>query len=171
MRCHRKGVSLAEALNMKVAAVRVIHVPGAGCYGHNGADDVALDAALVARAIPGRPVLLKWSREDEHAWEPYGSCMVMDLCASLDAGGSVVAWSQETYSDTHSTRPYPGPNRIAAAQLLATRHLAQPLAAPVSQPSMGGTAEFITISTRSIRFPSGVSSSIWSATCRYGPRR
>ena len=139
---HSQGIynlraSLAEALNMKVAAVRVIHVPGAGCYGHNGADDVALDAALVARAIPGRPVLLKWSREDEHAWEPYGSCMVMDLCASLDAGGSVVAWSQETYSDTHSTRPYPGPNGIAAAQLLATRHLAQPLAAPVSQPSMG----------------------------------
>ena len=139
---HSQGIyilraSLAEALNMKVDTVRVVHVPGAGCYGHNGADDVALDAALVARAIPGRPVLLKWSREDEHAWEPYGSCMAMELCASLDAGGSVVAWSQETYSDTHIARPRPGPNGIGPAQLLAMRHLAQPLAAPVAQPSMG----------------------------------
>ena len=139
---HSQGIynlrdSLAEALNMKVDAVRVVHVPGAGCFGHNGADDVALDAALVARAIPDRPVLLKWSREDEHAWEPYGSCMAMELCASLDASGSVVAWSQETYSDTHSTRPYPGPNGIGAARLLATQHLAQPLTTPVSQPSMG----------------------------------
>ena len=84
---HSQGIymlraSLAEALNMKVDALRVVHVPGAGCYGHNGADDVALDAALVARAIPGRPVLLKWSREDEHAGEPYGSCMVMEPCLS-----------------------------------------------------------------------------------------
>jgi CO/xanthine dehydrogenase Mo-binding subunit len=139
---HSQGIytlraSLAEALNMKVDAVRVVHVPGAGCYGHNGADDAALDAALVARAIPGRPVMLKWSREDEHAWEPYGSCMAMELCASLDAGGSVVAWSHETYSDTHSTRPYPGPNGVGPAQLLASRHLARPLAAPTSQPSMG----------------------------------
>ena len=139
---HSQGIynlrdSLAEALNMKADAVHVVHVLGAGCFGHNGADDVALDAALVARAIPGRPVLLKWSREDEHAWEPYGSCMATELCASLDAGGSVVAWSQETYSDTHSTRPYPGPNGIGAPRLLATRHLAQPLTAPVSQPSMG----------------------------------
>ena len=61
----------------------------------------------------------------------------MELCASLDAGGSVVAWSQETYSDTHIARPRPGPNGIGPARLLAARHLAQPLAAPVSQPSMG----------------------------------
>src|SRR3546814_4372273 len=89
--------SLAALLHLDADTVHVAHVPGAGCYGHNGADDAALDAALVARAIPGRPVLLKWSRADEHAWEPYGSCMAMDLRASLDADGAVIAWSQETY--------------------------------------------------------------------------
>src|SRR3546814_12692248 len=61
--------SLAALLHLDADTVHVAHVPGAGCYGHNGADDAALDAALVARAIPGRPVLLKWSRADEHAWE------------------------------------------------------------------------------------------------------
>src|SRR5262249_49908613 len=61
-------VSLAEALGIDPGAVRLVHVPGAGCYGHNGADDATLDAALLACATPGRPVLLKWMRDDEHTW-------------------------------------------------------------------------------------------------------
>ena len=142
VRTHSQGIyilraSMAEALGMDVDALTVIHAPGAGCYGHNGADDAALDAALVARAIPGKTVLLKWSREDEHAWEPYGSCMAMDLCASLDGDGSVMAWSQETYSDTYGNRPRPGPDRVGAARLLASRHLAEAIEPPTSQPSMG----------------------------------
>lgn len=139
---HSQGIyilraSMAEALGMEIEALRLIHVPGAGCYGHNGADDVALDAALTARTVPGTPVMLKWTREDEHAWEPYGSCMVMDLRASLDADGHVAAWSHESYSDTYNMRPRPGADKIGPARLLATRHLAEPLAAPVPQPTMG----------------------------------
>jgi CO/xanthine dehydrogenase Mo-binding subunit len=138
---HSQGIyvlraSLAEALDMDLEALRLVHVPGPGCYGHNGADDVALDAALVARAIPGTPVLLKWSREDEHAWEPYGTCMAMDLTASLDAEGSVVAWSHESSGDTYAMRPRPGPDRMGPRRLLAMRHLAQALDAPVAQPVM-----------------------------------
>src|SRR5262249_35414847 len=77
---HSQGVflmrgALADALGVAPDSVRVRHVEGPGCYGHNGADDAALDAALLARAVPGRPVLLKWMREDEHAWEPYGPAM------------------------------------------------------------------------------------------------
>ena len=63
-----------------------IHVKGvasSGCYGHNGADDVAADAALMAKAFPGKHIYVQWSRDDEHAWEPYGSAMLMDLEASL----------------------------------------------------------------------------------------
>ncbi len=134
---HNLRASMAQALGMDAGAVRLIHAPGAGCYGHNGADDVALDAALVARAMPGTPVLLKWSRADEHAWEPYGPAMVMDLCASLDGDGAVMAWSQETYSDTHVQRPRPGPGKTGAARLLAARHLADALELPPPQPSMG----------------------------------
>jgi len=58
-----------------MARVDVVHVPGAGCYGHNGADDVALDAALVARTVPGVPVKLQWMRDDEFAWAPFGPGM------------------------------------------------------------------------------------------------
>jgi CO/xanthine dehydrogenase Mo-binding subunit len=138
---HSQGIyvlrqSMAEALDMAPDDLTLIHVPGAGCYGHNGADDVGLDAALAARAIPGRPVMLKWTREDEHAWEPYGSCMTMDLRASLDADGRVLAWSHESFSDTYNMRPRPGPDKIGPSRLLATRYLADPLPPPVPQPAM-----------------------------------
>ena len=139
---HSQGIyplraSLAETLNMAPDNIKLIHTPGAGCYGHNGADDVALDAALTARALPGRPVLLKWTREDEHAWEPYSSCMVMDLQASLGDDGAVLAWPHETYSDTHNNRPVPGPNGAGPARLLANRFRETAIDPPVPQPSMG----------------------------------
>ncbi len=139
---HSQGVyllrlALADALGLEPEAIRVRHAPGAGCYGHNGADDAAFDAALVARALPGAPVLLKWTREEEHAWEPYGSCASMDLRASLDGDGRIAAWSHETYSDTYSMRPRPGPGRIGAARLLSARFLAEPLEPPVMGPAMG----------------------------------
>jgi len=109
---HSQGVhvlrlAVAQALKMQPRDVRLVHVRGPGCYGHNGADDAVLDAALLARALPGRPVMLQWTREDEHAWEPYGSAMVMDLRASLDAGGRVLAWSHDVYSNTHISRALP----------------------------------------------------------------
>jgi len=136
---HSQGVyplrkALASVLEIPEDTIHVVHVPGAGCYGHNGADDVALDAALAARAVPGRPVLLKWERGDEHGWEPYGPAMVMDLQASLDDGGRVIFWSHETYSDTHTARLVTPDD---TSRLLAAGHLGKPLAAPKPKPNMG----------------------------------
>src|SRR5262245_1350865 len=124
---HSQGVyplrsDLANALGVPIASVRCTHAEGAGCYGHNGADDVALDAALLARATNGRPVKLQWMRDDEFMWEPYGSAMVMKLAGALDAQGNVVAWSHELWSHPHSTRP----GSSSGVNLLAARHLAQP---------------------------------------------
>ena len=134
---HSQGIyplrdGIAEALGLDVGSVNVVHVPGAGCYGHNGADDAALEAAIVARANPERPVLLKWSREEEHAWEPYGSAMRIDLCAHLDHAGDVRYWSHETYSDTHIARPRPGSGGSHAGRYLAPRYRAD--AVPASVP-------------------------------------
>ena len=139
---HSQGIyflraALAETFGMAPEAIRIVHAPGAGCYGHNGADDAALDAAIVARALPGTPVLLKWTREEEHAWEPYGTCMSMDLRASLDPGGRIAAWSHESFGDTFMMRPRSGPDRIGPARLLSTRFLDPPLDPPVMGPAMG----------------------------------
>jgi nicotinate dehydrogenase subunit B len=106
---HSQGVfplraTLAKALDLSPAAIRCIHAEGSGCYGHNAADDVALDAALLARAAPGRPVRVQWMRDDEFAWEPYGPAMVMRTRAALK-DGRIVDWSYDVWSNTHNMRP------------------------------------------------------------------
>ena len=126
--------ALAQTLDLDEAQIRVIHAEGAGCYGHNGADDVALDAALVARELPGRPISLKWTRWDEHAWEPYGSAMRLRLQASLSRQGEIIDWNHDVWSYPHSTRPALG---LDTSGLLAARHLAEPFA-PQRPRAMGG---------------------------------
>jgi CO/xanthine dehydrogenase Mo-binding subunit len=122
---HSQGIyplrrELARALRMADGDVTVIHAESAGCYGHNGADDVALDAALLARALPGRPVKLQWMRGDEFAWEPYGPAMVVKLRAVLNADGAVNDWQHDVWTYPHSRRPGrsdDGVNLLAAWQL------------------------------------------------------
>jgi len=95
---------LARFFDMAVERITVIHADGAGCYGHNGADDAAIDAAILARAA-GRPVRMLWSREDEFAASPAGSAMSVRVRAALDALGRVVRWEHDTWSQTHVQRP------------------------------------------------------------------
>lgn len=124
---------LARALGMPESAVRVIHRDGAGCYGHNGADDVALDAALLARAAR-RPVRVLWGREDELAWSPYGPAMTIDLSANIDDAGRITHWRHELFSCTHLTRP----GWSEGVGLLAAWHLEQPFPVPPAKsPPLG----------------------------------
>jgi nicotinate dehydrogenase subunit B len=113
--------NLATVLGMNNGQVDVIHVAGAGCYGHNGADDAALDAALVARAVPGVPVKLQWMRDDEFAWSPFGPGMAMKLEAALAADGKIVDWSYDLWSNSHAMRPgQPGGVNLLASWGLST---------------------------------------------------
>ena len=125
---HSQGVfplrrDLAKALDLELAQIRCIHMEGSGCYGHNGADDVALDAALLARAAGGKPVKVQWMRDDEFRWEPYGPAMSVAASARLDRSGAVVDWTYDLWSNTHTTRPQPD-----GVNLLAAWHLARPKA-------------------------------------------
>jgi len=97
--------AIAELLKMPEERVRCIHMEGAGCYGHNGADDAAADAAFLAAAMPGVPVRVQWMRDQEHRWEPYGAGMVMSARGALDETGRIVDWEYAVWTDTHSTRP------------------------------------------------------------------
>jgi nicotinate dehydrogenase subunit B len=118
---------------MPLDAIVVNHAEGAGCYGHNGADDVALDAVLLARAAGGRPVKLQWSREDEFAWEPYGSAMCIEMEAALDGAGSIVSWKHELWSNGHTHRP----GRAEKPVLVAAGHLEKPFErAPAVNPAL-----------------------------------
>jgi CO/xanthine dehydrogenase Mo-binding subunit len=121
---HSQGIfalrnAIAAGLGLGAGQVTVNHVEGAGAYGHNGADDVAMDAVLLARAAGGRPVRVLWSREDELAWAPCGSAMLARLSAGLDPAGRIVSWRQDVWSNGYIGRPGTGgePRLLALSQL------------------------------------------------------
>jgi nicotinate dehydrogenase subunit B len=142
---HSQGVfalrgAIAAGLGLGVDQVMVNHVEGAGAYGHNGADDVALDAVLLARAVPGHPVRVLWSREDEMGWAPLGPAMLARLSAGLDAGGRIATWRQDVWSNGFIGRPGSGgePRLLALAHLAGARPMSP---APDGPPTgaMGST--------------------------------
>lgn len=110
---HSQGIfplraQIAKCLGLEPGLVKVAHVHGSGCYGHNGADDAALDAAIVAMAFSGRPVRVQWSREDELARGPLGAAMSASVEAGLNSAGHVASWTFSVLSAPHAQRPGSG---------------------------------------------------------------
>ncbi len=130
---HSQGVYLLRAdlalvLKLPVEHITVEHLEGAGCYGHNAADDVALDAALLARAAGGRPVRVQWSRAGEMSDAPFGAAMAVEIEADLDASGEIVDWRHSIWSNGHVARP----GRAAQPALLAGYELENPFPRMIS---------------------------------------
>ncbi len=130
---HSQGVYLLRAdlalvLKLPVENITVEHMEGAGCYGHNAADDVALDAVLLAKATDGRPVRVQWSREDEMSHAPFGAAMAIEIEADLDAQNEIVNWRHFIWSNGHAARP----GRAASPALLAGTELANPFPRTIS---------------------------------------
>jgi nicotinate dehydrogenase subunit B len=126
---HCQGVfplrgALSRTLKLDPAAITVHHVQGAGCYGHNGADDAAADAAITAMQMPGTPVRVCWRRVEEFVYEPRGSAMVVKVHALVDEAGKPTDWTAEIWSGTHQGRPGGG------APLLGGEALPNPLPLP-----------------------------------------
>jgi CO/xanthine dehydrogenase Mo-binding subunit len=97
---HWTRLEVARMLGLEQPAVRVVYLDGAGCYGRNGHEDAAAQAALIAHALAGtdlagRPVRVQWMRADEHGWDPKGPPTLIALAGSLDAAGNVGAWTSE----------------------------------------------------------------------------
>jgi CO/xanthine dehydrogenase Mo-binding subunit len=138
---HTQGVyplrgALAGLLRLPQAQVRCIHVEGSGCYGHNGADDVAGDAALIAQRMPGVPIRVQWMREQEHLNEPYGAAMIAEVTGGIDAAGNIVEWDYGVWSNTHNRRPNVGGLMLQNAALPDA--LPVPPPAPIPMPEGGG---------------------------------
>jgi nicotinate dehydrogenase subunit B len=119
---HCQGVyplraALSRMLKLNASAISVRHVQGPGCYGHNGADDAAADAAVIAVRLPGRPIRVRWRRQEEFAFEPVSPAMVVKVRATLDATGYPADWTTEIWSGTHQGRPGGGGALLAADAL------------------------------------------------------
>ncbi len=142
---HSQGVYLLRAdlalvLGLPEQQITVEHLEGAGCYGHNAADDVALDAVLLAKAAGGRPVRVQWSRRDEMSHAPFGAAMAIEIEADLDAGGEIIDWRHQIWSNGHTARP----GRAAQPALLAASELAKPFPRMIATnppPANGGGAD------------------------------
>ena len=126
--------SAAILLGMNPEDVHVIFTRGSGCYGHNGADTVSYDAALLSQAV-GKPVRVQLSRKDEMAWENYGYAYVLDCRAGLDANGNIIVWDHETWSPMLGNRPGEGrPGNVITGFLAGFEPEAFRAQNPPSQP-------------------------------------
>jgi CO/xanthine dehydrogenase Mo-binding subunit len=138
---HTQGVfplraALAQLLRLPPEKVHCIQTAGSGCYGHNGADDVAADAALTAMAVPGHPVRMQWMHEQEFGWEPMGAAMFADVKATIGADKRIVAWSYDVTSFSHNTRPGSAGNLAAASEI--EHPIARPVPKPIPMPEGDG---------------------------------
>jgi nicotinate dehydrogenase subunit B len=120
---HSQGVfplraAIAGMLSLEPSAVTLRHVQGAGCYGHNGADDVAGDAAVIATLMPGKPIRVRWRREEEFGFEPVSPAMVVNVKAIVGDDGKPVDWTTEIWSGRHSSRPGRSGGNLLAAEAL-----------------------------------------------------
>lgn len=123
---HNQGVYPMRALAARITGlppetIDVIHGQGPGCYGHNGADDPPIDAALIAIRRPGRPIRVQWRREDEFGFAPVGTAMVMELAAELDASGRLVDYTAEIWNTPHT-----GARGAAVAESALAGYVAPP---------------------------------------------
>jgi len=108
---HAQGVYpiravLARITGLAPEKIHVEHAQGAGCYGHNGSDDAACDAAAIAVRRPGETIRVQWRREDEFGFEPLGTAMQIELSGEIDASGRLVDFSSEIWSGPHVGRGY-----------------------------------------------------------------
>jgi nicotinate dehydrogenase subunit B len=110
-------VALARTLGLEASAITVHHVQSSGCYGHNGADDAAADAAIIAMQMPGKTIRVRWRREEEFVYEPKSPAMVVKVRALLDDAGKPADWTQEIWSGTHNKRPGAGGILLGAQAL------------------------------------------------------
>jgi CO/xanthine dehydrogenase Mo-binding subunit len=145
---HTQGVyplraALAELTGLPADRIRCIHTEGSGCYGHNGADDAAADAALAAMAVPGRPVRLQWMREHEHGFEPLGTAMLVELVAGIDRDGRLTGWRSDIYSPSHNGRPGRAGNLLAGPEMEPPFQTPPPR--PIPMPEGGGDRNGIPI--------------------------
>jgi CO/xanthine dehydrogenase Mo-binding subunit len=130
---HSQGIynlrrDIALAFDISTEQVQVSHAEGAGCYGHNGADDVAFDAAWLAQFVPGRPVRVQWTRQAELGHAPLAPAMAVEINAGVNAEGHIAEWTQTVWGQGHGTRP----GRGKTPALLGTWQTAQPQPVPMS---------------------------------------
>jgi isoquinoline 1-oxidoreductase beta subunit len=82
---------LARAFHMPEDQVRVVIPDFGAAFGGKHTGECAVEAARLARAA-GRPVSLRWTREEEFTWAYFRPAGVIEAEASLDPQGKIATW-------------------------------------------------------------------------------
>jgi nicotinate dehydrogenase subunit B len=85
----QQGLSIM--LGVPLEKVHVKWLTGPGSYGRNDADDCAMDAAVIAKAV-GKPVRLQYMRDQGTGWDPKGPASIHTAKIGLDAAGKIIAY-------------------------------------------------------------------------------
>ncbi|MFM0097575.1 molybdopterin-dependent oxidoreductase [Paraburkholderia nemoris] len=109
--------AIAALIGMPKEKVRVVWTEGAGCYGHNGADDASAEAALISQAL-GRPVRVQWMRHDEHGWDPKCPAAEAQIKGGVGADGKIESWSYTISTPTHISRPMGSAGNLLPGRLM-----------------------------------------------------
>ncbi|MFC5520767.1 xanthine dehydrogenase family protein molybdopterin-binding subunit [Polaromonas jejuensis] len=141
---HMLRNQLALALRMGKDKVVVTHLHGSGCYGHNGADDVAFDAAFIATVI-GKPVRVQWMRDEELSMAPFGSASVVSIVGAVDESGRVCDWDLQVWSHTHIARPGWGEGVNLLGAWAIDPPMPRPPSRDMSLPAGGGQRNAVAI--------------------------
>jgi CO/xanthine dehydrogenase Mo-binding subunit len=145
---HLLRKQLSNMLGMPPEDVRCIYIEGAGCYGRNGHEDAAADAALLAKET-ARPVRVQWMRQDEHGWDPKGPPTLVDVRAALDGANRVLAWESQAFLPH---KPKEAAVALLAAELADLPHedafpgnISQSLGIPYTFPNVHATARWLAV--------------------------
>jgi len=82
---------LARAFHLPTGSVRVVVPDFGGGFGGKHSGECAVEAARLAKAA-GKPVSLRWSREEEFTWAYFRPAAVIQAETSLDAQGKLATW-------------------------------------------------------------------------------
>src|SRR5499433_1146258 len=88
---HFVQAGIAATLELRLDKVHVIWATGPGSYGRNDADDCAMDAAVLSKAV-GKPVRLQYMREQGTGWDPKGPASIHNARVAFDAAGNITAY-------------------------------------------------------------------------------
>ena len=114
--------AVAETLDLPAEAVSVEVSLLGGAFGRRLEVDVPVQTAQIAKAFPGKPVKLIWSREDDIQHDFYRPACVARFEAGLDSEGQLVAWRNisagQTITPGFLSRnvglPWMGPDKTAS---------------------------------------------------------
>ena len=82
---------LREAFRLSSEQVRVIVPDTGGGFGGKHTGEAAIEAARLAKSA-GKPVHLRWTREEEFTWAYFRPAGLIEVNASIDSSGKLTGW-------------------------------------------------------------------------------